>query len=253
MRPWRKLHSSILESERFADTPLEAKVLFFLLVVAQDDSGYYPWERMKIKHLIAACDWTEAQARKHAQSLVEHGLAMVEKGGIVLHNGEVLNGCPRGDRKPFLYQRQPFDIPVTVTDSHRHAIETETETEYRGDDRNRPSWTPPEWFVPLTTLSGYKNTNHSKAAKGIEAACVESGANVVWVVLGFAKEWPTLKLKYRWNDPVSTLKGKPLEIAINNSKNGGNNATTQPDEDRLAGHRKDAKFLQDYAARRRTV
>ena len=88
------------------DVPLEAKALFFLLVAAQDDSGYYPWERMKVAHLVATCGWSTEQARQHAESLVQGGMAAWKDGGLVLRNGETMNGNPKSDRQPFLYQRQ---------------------------------------------------------------------------------------------------------------------------------------------------
>lgn len=95
----------------------------------------------------------------------------------------------------------------------------------------RPVWTPPDWFVPLTTLSGYKIKNHQKAADGIEAACKESSASVAEVVAGFAKQWPTLKVKYRWDDPIATLKGKPLEIAIDASRRRGTDGKASAQND----------------------
>lgn len=135
MRPWRKLYSSILESERFADVPPEAKVLFFLLVAAQDDTGYYPWERLKIRRLTAACSWSEDRARAYAQALVDGGMASWDAGGIILRKGQSLNGHPRDDRKPFLYQRHATDMSVAVSGQPtpvtvlREMIETETERE----------------------------------------------------------------------------------------------------------------------------
>ena len=135
MRPWRKLHNTILESERFMDMPSEAKVLFFLLVVAQDDSGYFPWERLKVRHLVASCSWTDQEAHNHAQALVDGDMASWGEGGIILRNGETLNGQPRDDRKPFLYQRHPTDTPVTDNDGQCHAIDDRGDD--RGDDRER--------------------------------------------------------------------------------------------------------------------
>ncbi len=88
-------------------------------------------------------------------------------------------------------------------------------------EKSTPVWLPPDWFLPLTKLSGYKVKNHERAARGIEAACIESGADVTLVVAEFAKHWATLKIKYsNWHDPVAVLKGKPLEIAIEQSKGG---------------------------------
>lgn len=148
MRPWRKLHSTILESERFMDVSLESKVLFFLLVAAQDDSGYYPWERMKIRHLVTSCGWSEAIALKHAESLVAGGMATWEEGGIVLRNGKILNGPSRDDRKPFLYDRHPTDRQrPPVADVARIVPAT---------DRQRPP--PADTKMQLTRIETDKST-----------------------------------------------------------------------------------------------
>ena len=269
MKAWRKLHSSILESERFMDVSTEAKVLFFLLVVAQDDTGYYPWERMKVRSLVAVCGWTEQQAGAHAQVLVDGGMATWCAGGITLRKGADLNGTARGDRKPFLYQRsatdvplavtvipsagvsiaqighEASDIPVAVTDCQVAVLETETETETEKSKKQKPIWLSPDWFAPLTKLSGYREKNHERAAKGIEAACKESGVSVADVIKGFADDWPFLKTQYRWDDPVATLKGTPLGIAIKKIKGGtyrnGSGRGQVPSDPREYAEVKDAK------------
>ena len=42
MRPWRKLHSNIVNSDRLAEVSDSAAALFFLLICRQDDVGVYP-------------------------------------------------------------------------------------------------------------------------------------------------------------------------------------------------------------------
>ncbi len=159
MRPWRKLHSSILESERLMDVSSDAKVLFFLLVTAQDDTGYYPWERMKVRHLVTVCGWTEQQAKIYADALVARGLATWEGQGIVLRKGSELNGQPRDDRKGVVYQRSTTDthpitgdIPVTVSDSQLPVSDVLEEEEDKRKRRGReessakaPVVEIPEW------------------------------------------------------------------------------------------------------------
>lgn len=81
----------------------------------------------------------------------------------------------------------------------------------------KPDWeatAAPAWWLPLTALSGYRKGNHSRAAQGIAEACAAKGVSPATVIERFADEWPTNKLKYRWTDPVATLKGSPLRIAI---------------------------------------
>lgn len=80
------------------------------------------------------------------------------------------------------------------------------------------SWEVPAWFIPLTKLPGYKARNHSSAAENIRRSCVEADASVTAVVEHFAEQFPLLRHSYAWSDPVATLKGKPLMIAIRDVK-----------------------------------
>ncbi|MDZ4248653.1 MAG: hypothetical protein U0990_00995 [Candidatus Nanopelagicales bacterium] len=125
---------------------MEAKVLFFLLVAAQDDTGYFPWERMKVRTLVATCSWTFEQATIHARTLVDGGMASWEEGGIVLRNGQALNGQNRSDRQPLFYQRSTTDIPVT--DSGIPVTPLEREGEGDGERDKKP---------PISPLKGESN------------------------------------------------------------------------------------------------
>jgi hypothetical protein len=86
-------------------------------------------------------------------------------------------------------------------------------------------WAPPSWFIPLTTLTGYKKINHDKAVERIEKTCAQAGVAVGVMVASFAGEYEGLKFSYGWNDPVAVLKGKPLAIAISNAKKGRPNGS----------------------------
>ncbi len=112
MREWRKLYSSIVDSEQIAALSDSAFSLFTLLIIAQDDIGYYPWTPVKIRTLTISRGWTLEQAQSFFCEIKEAGLAIEQDGGIILVNGATLNGQPRNDRRTLTYQRLTTDIPV---------------------------------------------------------------------------------------------------------------------------------------------
>ena len=125
MRTWRKSHSSVLESERFATLSDGAGCLFFMLVIAQDDTGYYPWEVAKVKRLIVSRSWTVDEVTGFANEIVKSGMADWLDGGISLRRGEELNGKPRRDVTPELYPRQrDVDVTSTLTQRNRNVTST---------------------------------------------------------------------------------------------------------------------------------
>jgi len=207
---------------------------FWRLIVQADDFGYLDARPEVIRAraypmMLDAVPVELSEAR--TQALVESGLLH-----LFTHEGKRYGHFPTWDdhqQKRAKYSKYPQVQSCEINCNHPPAYVPET-LDIRSEtldkrQKTKPPWLPPEWFLPLTRLSGYKEKNHSRAAKGIEAACIESGASAELVVSQFAEKWPTLKTKYRWDDPVSTLKGTPLEIAINNSKGGGQNAVHRRD------------------------
>lgn len=116
MRIWRKLYSSVLDSQQVASLSDGAVVLLTLLIAAQDDVGYYPWSAAKVRRLTASRpDWNMEKAEVFAGELVDTGIAAWQDGGLVLLNGETLNGNPRSTRPPDVYQRQPTGTHLADT------------------------------------------------------------------------------------------------------------------------------------------
>jgi len=82
------------------------------------------------------------------------------------------------------------------------------------------SWEAPGWFLPLTELQGYRRTNHDRAATSIFAACSAQSVDAIAIAVNFAADWPSLKVRYHWNDPVAVLsRPKILRIQIDLLKN----------------------------------
>ena len=125
MRTWRKVHASILDSEQVAQLSDGAIVLLTFLIVAQDDTGFYPWTDTKVRRLVATRPkWSLKKTKTLADEIVSAGIAHWEDGGIILDSGERLNGKPRSDVAELKYQRENtestdttplHDVPTDVT------------------------------------------------------------------------------------------------------------------------------------------
>ena len=135
MREWRKLHSSLIESARLASLSDSAAILFCLLVAAQDDTGWYPWEPTKIRRLTLARPWSTDQTLEYARELVNAGMASFEEGGILLRKGKDLNGHPRKDVAALIYSR---DVNVTSTPRYESvSLEKSRVEKSRGEENLR--------------------------------------------------------------------------------------------------------------------
>ena len=90
MRKWRKLHSNLIFSERAPMLSDSAMILFCLLVLVQDDEGFYPWTPQAVRSFTISRTWSFEQATELANELVAAGMAFWEEGaaGIVLHRGK---------------------------------------------------------------------------------------------------------------------------------------------------------------------
>jgi hypothetical protein len=232
MREWRKLHSGILESRRFAELTDEAAVLFFLLISAQDDTGYYPWEPTKIKRLTVARDWSLDRTQTFAEELVQHGMAEWVDGGLMLRKGESLNGRPRKDIAALIYSRNesvtprndtatPRDESVSLEKS-RIRVEKSRTLEVSNEPTKPSIWEPPDFYKPMVDLHGYTKRNHSKHAEMVRSVCEEAQVDPARVVFLFAQEYPQLRHQYGWSDPSAVLKKTPLAIAISKARGESN-------------------------------
>jgi hypothetical protein len=258
LREWRKLHSSLIESARLASLSDSAAILFCLLVAAQDDTGWYPWEPTKIRRLTLARPWSIDQTLEYARELVNAGMASFEEGGILLRKGKDLNGRPRKDVAALLYSR---DVNVTSTPRYesvsleKSRVEKSRVEKSRVEIPNPPtkqskgsSWTPPEFYKPLTLLSGYKKINHSQHAKMISNICDEAGVDAGLVVSQFASQYDILKYKYGWSDPSAALQTRSLAIAISDVKKGGGKTNTG--QTNGSKTRNPDAYLEEYIRRR---
>ena len=74
MREYRKIYASIVASEKLASVPVDARWLWVLLVVSQDDEGKYPWTPIKIKALTVGTNWSSDDVQSLGSVLAESEL-----------------------------------------------------------------------------------------------------------------------------------------------------------------------------------
>ena len=135
-RSWRKLHVKVIDSERAPRLSDSAFTLFFLLVAAQDDEGYYPWTPQAVRRLTISRTWSLEEAKEFANELVAEGMAWWDEGatGIVLDRGEELNGRPRLTRAALTYRNRP----VVPHETPQEALGTEVDQRLPLADQRLP-------------------------------------------------------------------------------------------------------------------
>ena len=239
MRVWRKVYASTLEVPELAQVSDGAIVLFTFLIIAQDDSGYYPWHATSIRRLTATRpDWTLETTQGFVCELVQTGLAAESEGGILLTSGARLNGKPRKGVDEELYQRQQAVTRLSTAVQQDVALEQSRAEQSRAeqilvplsskdtDTVQKQSWVCPDWWEPLITLKGYVKRDHTSAVNIVTEACNEANVDRAVVIRGFADYYPIGRLTNGWIDPVAALR-KTLAVQISKARNntGGQSGT----------------------------
>jgi hypothetical protein len=112
VKEWRKIYSSLIRSDRIAEVSMPARWLYVCLLMAQDDTGHYPWTFINRRALAVATEWTDTETQAYGAELVSAGLCSLTDGGLIeVIGGAAKNGRQRGDRRTFLYPRSTTDIP----------------------------------------------------------------------------------------------------------------------------------------------
>ena len=100
MRPYRKVYNQLLRSDKLSRVSYEARWLYTLLLVAQDDEGRFPWTASQVKSLTATTDWEFKGATGHRDELVKTGAIETDGKVITIVRGKELNGNPRPTQYP---------------------------------------------------------------------------------------------------------------------------------------------------------
>jgi hypothetical protein len=103
MREYRKLYASIVVSEKLATVPMDARWLWVLLLVSQDDEGKYPWTPTRIKALTVGTNWSNKDVQNLATVLTESQLIYKHKEWMYISKGIEKNGKPTSTRGFMVY------------------------------------------------------------------------------------------------------------------------------------------------------
>lgn len=174
MRSWRKLYSKITYSPDLARISDSAGILLTLLIAAQDDEGYYPWDEVSVRRIIVTRPhWTTKNATDYAQELVDAGIAKWQDGGVLLVNGKAMNGIPRRDVEPEVYVRNR-DVNTTSTPRQQDvALEQSRVDKIREDKIAAPS-------ARCTTLQEWQSLVAGAENRGQKVAAIIEMLNTHW-------------------------------------------------------------------------
>ena len=252
MRGWRKLHRTIVTSDRMPDCSFEALWFWTLLTVAQDDAGLFPWTKAKVRSLGSAYNISFDRAHELVEELVTAGIVEWKGDFIHLVNGEVYNGRPRDTRQDFFYEGG--DAPVTrrVSDSalEGEEIKRERRGEEKGDAGDAEASPPPsDWdypadWAPMTVLVGYKPKDYSRLEQQIRQTCTESGVSFADVIEKFAEFYQENRVRLLWTNPVEALRKNYVKDikTVKGTRNG--RVTTPPINDPDKWRREAERFGQ---------
>lgn len=253
MREWRKLHYSIITSDRLSKVSDSAKWLFALLVVAQDDEGKYPWTPPRINALTAGTDWDRLATESALTQLRVAGVSELRDGYVWLHNGVEYNGTPHNSKsRPKLYP--PVSELTTESQPSRERVATESGATPRGEERrgdksrvereetpaseeavslsepeNQSTW--PEWFSLGHGLKGWVISLDTADAWRITGGYSnEYCLDQVYKVRG----WWTKKHEKDGRNPYSTFQQACRENWAKSPPEGGANNGIHPTSPGLA-------------------
>jgi hypothetical protein len=90
-------------SEKLATVPMDARWLWVLLLVSQDDEGKYPWTPTRIKALTVGTNWSNKDVQNLATVLTESQLIYKHKEWMYISKGIEKNGKPTNTRGLMVY------------------------------------------------------------------------------------------------------------------------------------------------------
>ena len=115
MREYRKLYASIVVSEKLATVPMDARWLWVLLLVSQDDEGKYPWTPTRIKALTVGTNWSDKDVQNLAMVLTESQLIHRDNDWIYISKGIEKNGKPTNTRGLMVYDTGSAELQQSYT------------------------------------------------------------------------------------------------------------------------------------------
>ena len=141
MREYRKIYASIVVSEKLAKVSTDARWLWVLLVVSQDDEGKYPWTPIKIKALTVGTNWSSDDVQSLGSVLAESELIHIESPWVYIVKGTEKNGQPTNTKSFMVYDAanaEPMQSQSSATQRNAALREEESRVEKsRGEENTR--------------------------------------------------------------------------------------------------------------------
>lgn len=214
--PWRKIYASVITSEKLSECSFEARWLWLLLCLNQDNEGKNWATAVKLKSLIVSTDWSVDYVLSTLMpELAQNQLATIDGNFINVVQGAKKNGTPPNARKSYILTDDTPDAHRMrvarvehVTSQKEKEIKKEIKKEILVDQR----------FTPLVPLKGYRNISQ-KSIKIIVTAAEQENVSVEDLINSFAKYYPVGVIKHRWKDPVASLI-RSIDIQIRKLKKG---------------------------------
>jgi hypothetical protein len=137
MRDYRKLYASIVVSEKLANVPMDARWLWVLLLVSQDDDGKYPWTPVKIKALTVGTNWSNEDVQNLAVVLTESQLIYKDNDWMYISKGIEKNGKPSNAKGLMVYDSASteFQLSLDSVSTQSQLSPDSVSTEYRVEKR----------------------------------------------------------------------------------------------------------------------
>jgi hypothetical protein len=175
MREWRKLHKGIASSDKLRAVGSDAKWLYVLLIVAQDDRGNYPWTPAKIDALVRPTTGWDSDVTESLLNRLRSGglIELTDEGFVQVTGGAEKNGTPLNSKKWPLHYDPPARIGSESVPNRLRNPRGREESERRVDKNSPPSpngdvppqtGESPEWLKRLYELD-YAKTDQLNATQ----------------------------------------------------------------------------------------
>ena len=223
--PWRKIYASVITSEKLSECSFEARWLWLLLCLNQDNEGKNWATAVKLKSLIVSTDWSVDYVLSTLMpELAKNQLATIDGNFINVVQGAKKNGTPPNARKSYILTDDTPDAHRMRVAGDEHVTsqkekEIEIQKKILVDQR----------FTPLVPLKGYRKITPKSVQIILKTAEIEN-VLVEDLINSFVAYWEIGRIRHNWKDPVASMI-KTLPIVVSKLKgelNGNYRQTTYP-------------------------
>ena len=235
--PWRKIYASVITSEKLSECSFEARWLWLLLCLNQDNEGKNWATAVKLKSLIVSTDWSVDYVLSTLMpELAQNQLATIDGNFINVVQGAKKNGTPPNARKSYI-------LTDDTPDAHRMRVARveHVTSQKEKQKRNRNQETEilvDQRFAPLVPLKGYRKITPKSVQIILKTAEIEN-VLVEDLIKSFVAYWEIGRIRHNWKDPVASMI-KTLPIVVSKLKgelNGNYRQTTYPRNPRKGSER----------------